>query len=315
MSEQETLLRTQQLADVLGVSCSSVKRWVDEGKLTGRRTAGRHRLIPVSEALFFAQKCGYPVERLRLLLPQRPPIERIDADAVERLVDALQRGEEADATAIVRAAHDLGGTVALADELIRPVMQRIGHGWELGTLDVFEEHRATLVLHAALVGLLRDADATAPPMDSPTALIAGPEDDPYALPLLCAGLILREIGWKAIDLGPNLPLRSLGKAVERHKPRLVVMSVSHLEDAPEFLRAFATFRRKTEHLGVAVMLGGQALTPEIRSRLTACVFGERMAHLVEFARQLQSTAHLGKAPSDHTATQPTSMHQDDGEQP
>ena len=55
-----THLKTQQVARALGVSVSTIKRWVDTGELGATRTVGKHRLIPVAEAVQFARDRGLP---------------------------------------------------------------------------------------------------------------------------------------------------------------------------------------------------------------------------------------------------------------
>ena len=45
------------------------------------------------------------------------------------------------------------GAVALADHLIRPVMERVGHGWMVGNWDVYQEHQATQIIVATLTNL------------------------------------------------------------------------------------------------------------------------------------------------------------------
>src|SRR5690242_3719305 len=60
-------LSPRDLADALGVSESSLKRWVDAGKLAAFRTEGGHRRIAVSEALRFIRETGAPVARPELL--------------------------------------------------------------------------------------------------------------------------------------------------------------------------------------------------------------------------------------------------------
>ena len=50
-------------------------------------------------------------------------------------------------------------------------------------------------------------------------------------------------------------------------------------------------------MGAAVILGGRAFDPELRSRLMYASFGDRMAHLAEFARRMLPVAATD--PSDH----------------
>ena len=49
----ESLLSPREVAVALGVSESSVKRWVDLGELAALRTAGGHRRITRAEAVRF----------------------------------------------------------------------------------------------------------------------------------------------------------------------------------------------------------------------------------------------------------------------
>jgi hypothetical protein len=73
--------------------------------------------------------------------------------------------------------------------------------------------------------------------------------------------------------------------------------VSHLEDVGAFLREYAGFFAAAASTHTAVVLGGQALTPEVRARLVAASFGDRMAHLAEFARRVRPDAEATRAPN------------------
>ena len=55
-------LSPKDLAAAIGVSESSLKRWVDSGRLAVERTAGGHRRIPFQEAVRFVRAEGYRVQ-------------------------------------------------------------------------------------------------------------------------------------------------------------------------------------------------------------------------------------------------------------
>jgi excisionase family DNA binding protein len=308
MQGPEPYLKTRQVAQALGVSVSTVKRWVDAGDLPANRTVGKHRLIPRSEAERFARTHGLKFDlraaaagdgRLTVeadgdvdgeayAVPEGLVPRGIDAELIEGFVTTLRRGRVLDAHDILLATFREAGAVRLADELVPPAMERIGHDWEEHGLDVFQEHRATRAIKQALMELnqrLQMAARHRPP--GPLALGAAPEHDPYMLPGLLCELALREQGWDVTNLGVNLPLASLAKATRAHRPRLVWLSVTHLVDPAAFLREYASFHEVASASGAAVALGGQALTPELRARLVAASFGDRMAHLAEFARRIR----------------------------
>jgi hypothetical protein len=121
---------------------------------------------------------------------------------------------------------------------------------------------------------------------APLALGATPEGDSYTLAGLLCGLILRERGWEVQDLGCSLPLAALGRAVVARRPRLVWLSIHHLGESERFLQEYGAFYLSATTAGAAVILGGPALGPAIRARLTAAAFGDRMGHLAEFARRV-----------------------------
>jgi excisionase family DNA binding protein len=305
MQGPEPYLKTRQVAQALGVSVSTVKRWVDAGELSANRTVGKHRLIRRSEAERFARDRNLKFD-MREALDGRATSEadieaeaeveelcprEIDAELVESFVTTLRRGRVLDSRDILVAAFRSVGAVRLADDLVRPAMARIGHDWEEHGLDVFQEHRATRAIKQTLMELnqgLQIETRHRPP--GPLALGATPEHDPYMLPGLLCELALREQGWDVTNLGVNLPLASLAKAIRAHRPRLVWLSVTHLVDPPAFVREYASFHEVASAAGAAVALGGQALTPDLRARLVAASFGDRMAHLAEFARRMRPDA-------------------------
>ncbi len=292
MVDRETYLKTQQLADALGVSPSSVKRWVDKGVIAATKTTGKHRLVALSTALKFARDGKYPTDDL-LAMSSLTSIGEIDQRMVEALLDALKSGNVQDASAIVGSAfHADRDAVALADDLIRPAMERVGHSWMVGAWDVYQEHQATQILAGALIDLIRRSSRDAA-NDRPLALGAAPEGDVYTLPILLGELVLREGGWDVRNLGTNLPFRSLATAVRAYRPKLVFLSASTIADKAQFLQEYSYFYEAACQAGSAIIVGGRALDADLRARLVYASFGDRMAHLAEFARQLHPT----KAPA------------------
>lgn len=291
MTEPEVFLKTQQVADALGISVSTLKRWVDAGQLTATRTVGRHRLIPLDEAIRFARTREFSTAGLRRLADEGgQAIVRVDDEAREGLAKALKAGRTREARRLILAAHAaLGGGAALADELIGPVMREVGHGWSVGDWDVFEEHQASQIVATALNDLIgrvtRGGD-----MPEPVALGASPEGDYYTLPTLLGELTLREVGWDVRNLGPDLPLKSLARAVEAHRPRLVFLAVMHVADPIGLVDEYAEFARTAREAGAAIVLGGLGLSPGLRSRLDHDGFGGRMADLAGFGRRLLPAA-------------------------
>lgn len=305
MVASEDYLRTQQVARGLGVSVSTIKRWVDSGAIQATRTLGKHRLIARHEAEQFAKKHGLKLDLSGRdqssdresegyesqdsgVVEFKPSFAVSDTSAlVDDLVAALRRGRGSEVRELILSTYASAGPVALADSLVQPAMQRLGHDWEVNGIDVFQEHRATRLVKLSLFELVQRAtEASETQAPGPLALGASPEGDPYTLPGLLCEIALRWVGWDVMNLGVNLPMGSLSKAVHAHRPRLVWVSISYLKDQSSFIEQYRSFFEVANSHGTAVILGGQALTAELRAQLVATSLGERMSHLVEFARLL-----------------------------
>ena len=280
-------LSTVQAAEALGVSVSTIKRWVDEGILPAHRTAGGHRKLLRAEVLSLSRHGDLPHGDLAAL--SVTPHEEQGADhenITTALVNALLAGQGAEANAILRRAYNSGIAVeVLADRVIAPAMARVGHDWENARIDVWQEHRGTQLCTAALYGLQAELQTRAE-RNRPVAIGGAPEGDPYLLATLLAQLVLLDAGWDAVNLGPNTPLPNLMKALGELHPRLLWLSVSHLADRAEFLTTYRDLYRAAEQQGVAVAVGGQALVGPIRSAIPYTTYGDGLSHLAAFARTL-----------------------------
>jgi hypothetical protein len=174
----------------------------------------------------------------------------------------------------------------LADEVIGPAMQRIGTDWEVGSIDVMHEHRASQ-LCAAVLFELKQVLETRASRQRPLAVGAAPEGDQSVLGTLLVQMVLLDAGWDAVNLGPNTPLKSLSRAVSELQPKLVWLSISHREIDEAFRSEYLAFYRHTQSAGVALVIGGRALVQSVRATLPYTAYGDGLTHLAAFARTLQ----------------------------
>lgn len=283
-ASEVSYLSTGQVARALGIGVSTVKRWVDEEILPAYRTAGGHRRLLMADVLRLVRDGGVPG-----LDPGRlwgSPGRSGPAETAAHLAEALRDGEGPRIRALIHGTYEAGLRVAeLADLIISPAMQQIGHDWQGGRLAVKGEHRGTQLCTAALYELRPRLESRAA-RNRPVAIGGAPEGDHYTLGSLLAEMVLLDAGWKAINLGPNTPVASFREAIADWRPRLLWLSVSFLADAGGFLAEYERLRRDAERAGVAVAVGGRALTGSIRSAMTFSTYGDGLRHLAAFARSL-----------------------------
>lgn len=249
------LLSTRDLADALGVSESSLKRWIDAGKIAATRTEGGHRRVELSEAMRYIRAERLPVARPELLdLPEVNAARAIGRD----LATYLLEGNDAGARGWLTSRFLAGESVAqLADGPIRAAMTQLGDLWRHDEDGIFVEHRATDICLRAVAQLRallpRVADA------APIALGAGLVGDPYLIPSQLAAMVAIENGFGAINLGPDTPLPALSNAIAHHRPRVIWLSIS-VALTPARARATARWLGELPSSVTAVVGGQQVMT-------------------------------------------------------
>ena len=218
------LLSPRELADALGVSESSLKRWVDSGRLVAARTEGGHRRISLPEAVRFIRETGAPVARPELLDLPEVAIAQTRALSSNTLLHYLLDGDHVAARGWMMARYLAGQAIAdICDGAISEAMHHIGELWRHDGDGIFIEHRAT---DTCLQAINYVRTLFEPNVEALVAVGAAPEHDPYILGSLIAATVIASSGLRAINLGANTPLSALDHAIARHQPRLVWLSVS-----------------------------------------------------------------------------------------
>jgi excisionase family DNA binding protein len=286
--QEPRYLSTAQVARALGVGVSTVKRWVDDGILPAHKTAGGHRKLLLADVLRLVREGDFPRLDLSSLEVVAEAHGGADAKGLSlALLTALKRGERDAVRSLIHGAYRSGVAVeTLADAVIAPAMNRLGHEWETGRIEVLHEHRGTQVCASALYELKAVLEAQASP-DRPLAVGGSPEHDHYILANLLAEMVLLDVGWRVIGLGPHTPMRSFRQALTELRPRLLWISVSQLVDRDRFLAEYRPLYQEAERAGVAVAVGGRALVDSVRSVMSYTCYGDGLRHLAAFARSYQ----------------------------
>lgn len=279
----------KQVARAIGVSEASIKRWCDRATLTSVRTAGGHRRIQSDAVIRFLRETGHPLVHPETLgLPSlvgkgSRTIER----AGERLQSALELGNEDEFRGLAFSLFLSGWTIrGLCDELLAPAFKGIGDHWEHGSVEIYQERRACEICARWLheVSLALPIAST----DSPYAMGGTLSGDPYVLPSLMIEVALRESGWRAEAYGVGHPPETLTAAVRAKQPRLVWVSFSSIDVNVEFLSQWSRLAKTCTESGVFLVVGGRALTVEVRERLVFSAYCDRLSQLTAFCDTIRA---------------------------
>ncbi len=257
----KSLLTPKDLADAIDTSESSMRRWIDSGKIRTTRTGGGHRRIELAEAIRFVRESNWPIVRPEILNVAElalPPANETDD---QRLYAALVSGDRALARGLIVSWYVSGKNLAtIFDGPVSAALTRVGELWKESDCGVLVEHRASEIC----AEIIRHVASLVPVAAAATAAALGatPGDEWHWLPSLMAAAVVREAGLRDINYGANLPVELLASAAAENKAKLVWISVT--------MKPKRTLRAQLESLAAKLAKNATALVVGGRHAPDAC---------------------------------------------
>lgn len=244
----ELYLTTTQVAQLLSVHASTVKRWCNEAELTFDKTEGGHRRIHLNDVLELANSRG-----LSSYLSTFSPYESHVWSAVQTAVNegdfsrihALAMGwlHRGHLRRIGELFFELGRHSEITfpefcDRGLRGFMIEIGETWRSGRLRVGEEHMVTEALVETLFRLRPELGRSAPEGEgaAPIAIVGSMEGDRHHIGALCGRLLLERAGWDVYYLGADVPVEDFAAIQNSRQAELVCVSFAPPNTAADMKR-------------------------------------------------------------------------------
>ena len=212
------------------------------------------------------QVAGLPTDELRSLIAEdeaatSEQLNGLDTPVVagrpeEFLERAMVAVEQLDAPALQRTLAHASLSLskpALLEELIVPLMYRIGDRWREGQVRVAHEHLASVVVRT-FVGNLEPAAEL--PASAPAIVVGTPTGQCHELGALIVAATAASEGWRVIHLGPNLPAEELASAAHQASARAVALSIVYPADDPNVDLELKKLRQSLPQ-DVAILVGGR----------------------------------------------------------
>ena len=278
--EVKSFLSPKDLARAIGASESSLKRWVDDGRIRVSRTAGGHRRIPLTEAVRFIRSAGIDLVEPELIgLPAVNPVHvgRAEAfpDECTELFRKL-RGREVEQRLFTTF---LAGTsvAEICDGPIRGTLKKVGELYR-------EDPSGITIEHAAVEHCVRALHAIRnilPPPDpaAPLAIGGAVAGNPYVLPSLSVASVLEELGFRAINAGANLPLRALAPMATAHGASMIWRTSNEDLDQKTQQTELKGLQELAAECGCTSVVGGVGFDAALAQQYHSHSFGS----LVEFS--------------------------------
>ena len=146
------------------------------------------------------------------------------------------------------------GTQAFIENLLTPLLTRIGERWKTGELRPIHEHMTSSVIRS-LTYILRNNNPC--PDNAPRMIVSTPIGQLHELGALLAAIMAELNGWQVTYLGANLPAEEIAAAVKYTHAKAVTISISFSADdhvVPKEIRRL----RKLIGSDVALIVGGRS---------------------------------------------------------
>ena len=200
----------------------------------------------------------------RLVLSGGEPAPRTDSgsattleEAAGNLTASLDGLDEQAANAALDRLFAAYTVETVLKEVVLPYLHRLGERWEGGEVSVAQEHFASNLLRARLLGLAQGWGQG----QGPGAILACVPGEQHELGLLAFGVALRRRGWRITYLGTDSPIGAVADIARSLAPAVVVLVSMNPDN-------FLDHAREIEKLAkqVPIMIAGTGATPEVARR-------------------------------------------------
>jgi len=176
-----------------------------------------------------------------------------DGSLIAGCLEAAGRLDGGELEALLERASVMLSRTALLEQLLVPLMRRIGELWKEGTLRPIHEHLATAVVRSFLGRLFNTPTATG----APEVIVTTPPQQAHELGAMMAAACAAAEGWRVTYLGPNLPAEEIAAAVRKKNARALVLGITYPPDDPQLGQEIERLARLLPE-GTAVLAGGRS---------------------------------------------------------
>ncbi len=260
----KNFLSTKEVAALLNITETTVKRWAEAGKIPCSKTIGGHRKFAFNEILKFAEDNSFSITGI---IP--PPLSTKQIKNLEYGVYTKNYHLIADIFKVEALQGDKAGLenlllylyrnhipfTTIIDEVVHPALSRIGELWQEKLIDIDQEHLASTAVKEALIKL--SSVLFHKPNHNVNALCACVEGELHDIGITAISYALEIEGITVTNLGIDTPFQSLKNFIKKNKPQLVCLSAT-APNIPEhkFKEAVRDIAKFTHSYNGKIICGG-----------------------------------------------------------
>jgi excisionase family DNA binding protein len=283
-------LNSKEVASIMGVNVSTIKRWTDSGKLDCYQTVGGHRKFLLSHLKnFLNDKIN---QKLKVNIIQylnkgeKELVQRIDRIDYKYLRDYLF---QLSLQQSVDSIHDVINSLLIKgepqyriyDELILNVLNRIGDLWLNNKLSIADEHTMTETIRNVMYRI--HSEISKNNVKRPKKVICMTlTNDEHEIPLVMIQSILDEINIPTTNLGPNIPVPEIESKIQVVNPTHLIISSNYVLDTDTFNSEITQLLQICHKNDIQILIGGSGNDFLIEENLHSTIELKSMTELFKY---------------------------------
>jgi MerR family transcriptional regulator, light-induced transcriptional regulator len=188
------------------------------------------------------------------LVRQPPAAAGLPSGLMSECLEAVEAMDGARVHGVLMRGSVLLGAERFLDELVVPLLHRVGELWERGSICPAHEHLFSATVKRVLGWMM---EQVAVPGAGPVLVATTPTGQRHEMGAMLTGIVGAEEGWRVEYLGPDLPAEDIVRAVAATGARAVALSVVH-HTSPGALLAELKELRDGIPGDVVILVGGRA---------------------------------------------------------
>jgi len=257
-------LNSKEVASIMCVNVSTIKRWTDSGKLDCYQTVGGHRKFLLSHLKNFLKEKINQKFRINIIqylnkgekeLVQR--IDRIDYKYLRNYLFQLGLQQSVD------SFHDVINSLLIKgepqhqiyDELILNILNKIGSLWSKNQLSISDEHIVSETIRNVMYRI--HSEISTNDVKIPKKVICMTlTNDEHEIPLIMLQSILDGMNIPTTNLGPNSPVHEIESNIQVVNPTHLIISSNYVLDPDTFNSEISQLIQICLKKDIEILIGG-----------------------------------------------------------
>tara|TARA_Y100001970_G_scaffold291094_1_gene427045 strand:- start:729 stop:1595 length:867 start_codon:yes stop_codon:yes gene_type:complete len=229
------IYNSYQVADIIGVNVSTIKRWTDSGKLSCYQTAGGHRKFHVKHIKEFLKQKKYnsnDVSISKLIGTNKSLIDAVNTKnnkiLIKHCYKHLKSSNDEKFLSLINSLIFKGyGLGYIYDNIFTPMLEKIGIDWEKNIISISEEHLMTVKIKKFLSNINITFSDKKYKIDTYCFTLS---DDSHDLSLYMYESLVSSKNIKVFNLGASLPIEDFIKLSNKQNVDIIFISIVYIKN-------------------------------------------------------------------------------------